>query len=137
MQLCDSPPGIDNDENSISSTIYSTPVAHLGSTNDLASAAQLASTSQQQHASSVTVDDKNATPISTKSSKANNKNITSNNDQQSSRQIHMGGEGHDAMQGEGSSLAKGVPSMTTYQSPKSQRRSGSAARSKDSVRSVM
>ena len=73
--MCDSPPG-ENDDNSIvsgGSTIYSTPVAQLGSTNDLANAATSPPPLQNQQSTNL------------KSSSSTNNKM--NNVQESSRNV--------------------------------------------------
>ena len=131
--MCDSPPG-ENDDNSIvsgGSTIYSTPVAQLGSTNDLANAAispPPSNVSQKQ--SSDQMKDKNYS-----STNSSNKRLVNNIQSSNSSEAQTGNA--NAMEAVVDSQQQIQNSTDAYQSPKGQRRSCSAARSGGSVRTRM
>ena len=89
--MCDSPPG-ENDDNSIvsgGSTIYSTPVAQLGSTNDLANAATSpppSNISQIQSSSNHTKDNK----ITSSTNHSISKNLINNGRSSNASEIQTG-----------------------------------------------
>ena len=126
--MCDSPPG-ENDDNSIvsgGSTIYSTPVAQLGSTNDLANAATSPPPIQNQQSSTT-----NPQPIS--SSSTNNKNSTKNlvnNIDKSSKNVSETQQitgNQNAMKGDIDPKQENQNSTDAYSSPQSQRRACSSS----------
>lgn len=126
--MCDSPPG-ENDDNSIvsgGSTIYSTPVAQLGSTNDLANAATSPPPSNvSQTQSTNQMKDKNSSSTNSSNNKLMN-NIQSSNTPETQTGNKDTTETESQLQMQNSTDA--------YLSPKGQRRSCSAARSGASVR---
>ena len=131
--MCDSPPG-ENDDNSIvsgGSTIYSTPVAQLGSTNDLAKVATSppAANDWQKRSSDQLSDE---TPSITNLS--NNK--SKNNMKSSNLSEVQTGNTNAAAEGEVGSKQQIQNSMDMSRSPTSQRKSCSATRSGGSVRTV-
>ena len=131
--MCDSPPG-ENDDNSIvsgGSTIYSTPVAQLGSTNDLANAATSPpslhaqqSSSNHQHKSSSSTNNKSS------------KNVI-NNVQESSKNVSdiqpMTGN-QNAMKVDADHQRELHNSTDACSSPQSQRRACSSGLSAGTVR---
>ena len=109
--MCDSPPG-ENDDNSIvsgGSTIYSTPVAQLGSTNDLANAATSPPPLQNQQSTNL------------KSSSSTNNKV--NNVQESSRNVSEPKTGNQNAMTPKQEMQN---STDAYSSPQSQRRACSS-----------
>ena len=121
--MCDSPPG-ENDDNSIvsgGSTIYSTPVAQLGSTNDLANAATSpppSNISQTQSSSNHMKDNK----TSSSTNNSTNKNFI-NNARSSSNAPETQTGNKDTSEADMDPQRQLHNSCDAYQSPTSQKRS--------------
>ena len=130
--MCDSPPG-ENDDNSIvsgGSTIYSTPVAQLGSTNDLAAAATSPPSSNlSQTQSSNQMKDKPYQTTNSSSKKLMN-NI------QSSNALETQTGNKDVLDGDVDSQHQLHNLSDAYRSPTSQRRPCSANRVGGTVRKI-
>ena len=125
--MCDSPPG-ENDDNSIvsgGSTIYSTPVAQLGSTNDLANAATSPPPIQNQQSLSTNPQSKSSSSTNNKSSSNN----VVNNIQESSKNVSDSQQktgNQNAMKGDLDPQQENHNPTDAYSSPQSQRRACSA-----------
>ena len=125
--MCDSPPG-ENDDNSIvsgGSTIYSTPVAQLGSTNDLANAATSPPPIHNQQSLSTNPQSKSS---SSTNNKNNSKNVV-NNIQESSKNVSDSQQktgNQNAMKGDLDPQQENHNPTDAYSSPQSQRRACSA-----------
>ena len=125
IQLCDSPPG-ENDDNSIvsgGSTIYSTPLAQLGSTNDLANAAASPPSVNASQSQSLNQAKDGAVTSKNSSRKTMVNNVQSSN-------------GSKLQTGNGTDIDSQKPmqnSKDAYLSPNSQRRSCLAGHSGETV----
>ena len=131
--MCDSPPG-ENDDNSIvsgGSTIYSTPVAQLGSTNDLANAATSPPSLHTQQSSS-NHQHKSTSSTNNKSSKSVTNNVPESSKNVSDIQPMTGNQ--NTMNVEADHQRDRHNSTDACSSPQSQRRACSRGLSAGTVR---